>query len=133
MSLIMSFPFLLVLSRLLLEVDEDLHAGLTMGVDKLVCIIVFLEGEAIAYKRLEVDDALVHIVDGCEIVLVAIHHRADEAQFMLAKMEHAQGWVLGEDSHHYDVATFLDGLHQGTDGNFHTCHLETYLITFLAE
>ena len=45
-----------------------------MSVDKLVGIIVFLEGEAVAYEWLEVNDTLVDIIDGCEIILVAIHH-----------------------------------------------------------
>ena len=52
---------------------------------------------------------------------------------MLAQIEHAEGWVLGKDCHNHDVATFLDGLHQRTDGNFYTCYLETYLIAFLTE
>ena len=52
---------------------------------------------------------------------------------MLAQIEHAEGWVLGKDSHNHDVATFLDGLHQRTDGNFYTCYLETYLIAFFTE
>ena len=127
------FNPLLLLSRFLLEIDENLHAGFAMSVDKLVGIIVFLEGEAVAYKWLEVDDALVYIIDGCEIILVAVHHRTDESQLVLAQIEHAEGWVLGKDSHNYDVATFLDGLHQRTDGNFYTSYLETYLIAFFAE
>ena len=45
-----------------------------MSVDKLVGIIVFLEGEAVAYEWLEVDDALAYVIDGCEIIFVAIHH-----------------------------------------------------------
>ena len=104
-----------------------------MSVDKLVGIIVFLEGKAVAYQWLEVNDTLVDIIDGCEIILVAIHHRTDESQFVFAQIEHAEGWILGKDSHNYDVATFFDGLHQRTDGNFYTCYLETYLIAFLTE
>jgi hypothetical protein len=42
-----------------------------MSVDKLVGIIVFFEGEAVAYEWLEVDDALVDVIDGCEIIFVA--------------------------------------------------------------
>ena len=45
-----------------------------MSVDKLVGIIVFLEGEAVAYEWFEVDDALAYVIDGCEIIFVAIHH-----------------------------------------------------------
>ena len=52
---------------------------------------------------------------------------------MLAQIEHAEGWVLGKDCHNHDVATFLDGLHQRTDGNFYTSYFETYLIAFLTE
>lgn len=77
-----------------------------MSVDKLVGIIVFLEGKAVAYQWLEVNDTLVDIIDGCEIILVAIHHRTDESQFVFAQIEHAEGWILGKDSHNYDVATF---------------------------
>ena len=45
-----------------------------MSIDKLIGIIVFLEGEAVAYEWLEVDDALVYVIDGSEIIFVAIHH-----------------------------------------------------------
>ena len=66
--------YLLLFSRFLFEIDENLHAGFAMSVDKLVGIIVFLEGEAVAYEWLEVDDALAYVIDGCEIIFVAIHH-----------------------------------------------------------
>ena len=46
---------LLLLSRFLFEIDENLHAGFAMSVDKLVGIIVFLEGETVTYEWLEVD------------------------------------------------------------------------------
>ena len=52
---------------------------------------------------------------------------------MLAQIEHAEGWVFGKDRHNHDVATFLDGLHERTDGNFYTCYFKTYLIAFFAE
>ena len=50
--------YLLLFSRFLFEIDDNLHAGFAMSVDKLVGIIVFLEGETVAYEWLEVDDAL---------------------------------------------------------------------------
>ena len=123
----------LSLSWLLLEIDDDLHGSLTMTVDELICVIILLQGEAVADERLEVDDALAHIVDGGDVILMAIHHGTDETKLMLAQVEHAESWVLGEDSHYHDVASLLDGLHQGADGTLHACYLETYLITFLAE
>ena len=113
---------------LLFEVDEHLHARLTVTIDKLVCVIILLEGEAVADERLQIDDALAHIVDGGEVVLVAIHHRANQSQLVLAEIEHAEGWILGENGYHHDIASLLDGLHQGADGDFHTSYLETYLI-----
>lgn len=100
------FNPLFILSWLLFEIDENLHAGFAMGVDKLVGIIVFLEGEAVAYKWLQVNDALAYVIDGCEIIFVAVHHRTDESQLVFAQIEHAEGWILGKDSHNYDVATF---------------------------
>ena len=127
------FYLLLVLSWFLFEIDKNLHTCLAMSIDKLVGVIVFLEGETVAYQWLEVDDALVYVIDGCEIILVAVHHRTDESQLVLAQIEHAEGRVLGKDSHNHDVATFLDGLHQRTDGNLYTSYLETYLIAFLTE
>ena len=63
-----------LLSRFLFEIDENLHAGFAMSIDILIGVIVLLAGEAVAYEWLEVDDALVDIIDGCEIILVAIHH-----------------------------------------------------------
>ena len=127
------FQLLLSLSWLLLEVDDHLHGCLSMTVDKLVSIVILLQCEAVADERLQIYDALAHIVDGGDVILMAIHHGTDETKLMLAQVEHAEGWVLGEYRYHNDVATFLDGLHQGADGRFHTCNLETYLVPLLAE
>ena len=124
---------MLCLTWFLLEVDDYLHGSLTMTVYELVGVIVLLQGEAVADERLEVDDVLAHIVDGCDVILVAIHHGADETKLMLAQVEHAEGRVLGEDCHYHDVASLLDGLHQGANGALHASYLETYLVTFLAE
>lgn len=82
-----------------------------MLINKLIGVVVFFEGEAVADKWLEVDNALADIINGREIVLVALHHRADQSQLMLAQIKHAEGWVLGKDCHDHDVAAFLDGLH----------------------
>lgn len=104
-----------------------------MAVDESVCVIIFLKGETVTYERLEVDDAFAHIVDGGEIILVAVHHRSDQAQFVFAQVKHAKGWVFGKDSHDHDVATLLDGLHQRAYRNLYASHFKAYLITFFAE
>ena len=104
-----------------------------MSIDKLVSVIILLQCEAVADERLQIHDALAYVVDGGDIILMAVHHATNQAKLMLTEMEHAEGRVLGEYRYHYDVATFLDGLHQGADGRFHTCYLETYLIALLAE
>ena len=46
-SSLLSSP-LLLLSRFLFEIDENLNAGFAMSVDKLVGVLVFFEGEAVA-------------------------------------------------------------------------------------
>ena len=63
-----------LLSRFLFEIDENLHTGFAMSIDKFIGVIVFLEGEAVAYEWLEVDDVLAYVIDGSEIIFVAIHH-----------------------------------------------------------
>ena len=52
---------------------------------------------------------------------------------MLTKVEHAEGGIFAEDSHHHDVASLLDRLHQRADGGFHACHLKTHLETLVAK
>ena len=68
------FYLLHLLSRFLFEIDENLHAGFAMSIDKLIGVIVFLEGEAVAYEWLE---ALREVCSRELAYLDGLHQRTD--------------------------------------------------------
>ena len=64
---------------------------------------------------------------------MTIHHRANEAKFVLTEVEHAEDWVFGKHRHNHNVASLLNGFHQRTHTGLHASHLETNLIALIAE
>ena len=52
---------------------------------------------------------------------------------MLAEEKHAQGRILGEDSHNDNIAAFLDGFHQRAHTRLHAGNLESHLIPLVTE
>ena len=63
-----------LLPGFLLQVHNYFHGRFAVGINKLICVVVFLECKTVADERFKVHYSARYVVNGCDIVFVAIHH-----------------------------------------------------------
>ena len=64
---------------------------------------------------------------------MTIHHCADETEFVLSQIEHAQGRVFFKHRHNDNGTSLFDTFHQAADRGLNSGHLKANLKAFITK